>query len=196
MAQLWDPLWPQTMQISSWLKSKNSSYQLHLIIRLNKSIWLRYIDDIYTIWTHGVDALHSFHAHMNSIHETIKFEMTFSKEEVPFLDTLTSINNHGCLDTSLYKKPTDICSLLHADSFHPSKCKTGMIYSQALRYRRIISSDEKLKTSLQNLQNDLLLRGCNLAMINKQFEKVQNISQNEALCSATKPENDTFYRSI
>ena len=154
-------------------------------------IWLRYIDDIYAIWTHGTESLHTFHTHMNSIHETIKFEMSFSNNEIPFLDTLTSVNKHGCLDTSLYKKPTDICSLLQADSFHPSKCKTGMIYSQALRYRRIISNDNKLKTSLQNLQNDLLLKGYNLALINQQFEKVLKLSQNEALCSTSKPQNDT-----
>ena len=72
------------------------------------------------------------------------------------------------------------CSLLQADSSHPSKCKTGIIYSQALRYRKIISNE-----------NDLLVKGYNLALINQQFKKVLKLSQNEALCSTSKPQNDT-----
>ena len=35
-------------------------------------LWLRYIDDILMVWTHGNEKLKSFIAYLNSIHPTIK----------------------------------------------------------------------------------------------------------------------------
>ena len=36
-------------------------------------IWLRFIDDIFMIWTHGEEELQKFFKYLNSIHEKIKF---------------------------------------------------------------------------------------------------------------------------
>ena len=36
-------------------------------------IWLRFIDDIFMIWTHGEDNLNKFISYLNEIHPTIKF---------------------------------------------------------------------------------------------------------------------------
>ena len=78
-------------------------------------IWKRYIDDIYVIWTKGEEALCAFHDHMNSLYDTIQFEMSSSKEKIAFLDTMTILDTKGSITTTLYKKPTDVCSLLHAE---------------------------------------------------------------------------------
>ncbi len=99
---------------------------------LKPLFWIRYIDDIFSIWTHDINKLKNFYNHMNSIHETIKFEMSYSMERIAFLDTMTILKKDS-ISTTIYKKPTDICSLLHAQSFHPNNCKKGIIYSQALR---------------------------------------------------------------
>ena len=40
-------------------------------------------------------------------------------ERIPFLDTLTILGQKSSITTTIYKNPTDICSLLHAQSFQP-----------------------------------------------------------------------------
>ena len=40
---------------------------------LKPLLWLRFIDDIFMIWTHGVDQLKEFIEYLNGIHPTIKF---------------------------------------------------------------------------------------------------------------------------
>ena len=54
-------------------------------------LYLRYIDDILGVWTHGVDTLDRYHTFVNSFHPSLKFtlERTDPVEisRVPFLDT-------------------------------------------------------------------------------------------------------------
>ena len=131
-------------------------------------MWFRVIDNILCIWTHGVDLLQIFFDHMNSTHPTKKFEMSYSVNEIPFLDVLI-LNRDNTLHTTLYKKPTDAPSLLHSHSFHPPNCKAGIIYSQALRYRCIISNDDTLDFHLQQLSTIFIKRGYNIGLITKVF---------------------------
>ena len=55
--------------------------------------WIRFIDDIFAIWTHGIDKLKEFLHHINNFHPNIKFEIEYSFERVHFLDTNIYINN-------------------------------------------------------------------------------------------------------
>ena len=115
-------------------------------------LWKRFIDDIFIIWPHSEVELLQFLNHINTVHPTIQFEMEHSKNQVHFLDTTIFINKEQKLESTLYVKPTDICSLLHKQSFHPETCKQSVIYSQALRYRHIITNNETLKTKLEKLK--------------------------------------------
>ena len=56
-------------------------------------IWLRYIDDIFMIWTEGLDNLKIFIDYLNNIHPTVKFSSSHSYTNVPFLDIIVSLNN-------------------------------------------------------------------------------------------------------
>ena len=151
-------------------------------------LWKRYIDDIYVIWTHSLDQLHEFHAHMNRLHHSIQFEMDFSLKELPFLDTITYFNTTGSINTTLYTKPTDICSLLHAQSFHPASSKKGIIYSQAIRYRRIITQDEELDFHLENLFRSLVSKGYDPTLIHSVFSIVRTQSQTDLLKEKETPD--------
>ena len=51
-------------------------------------VWFRFIDHIFGIWTQSVDLLQTFFEHMNSTHPTVQFEMSYSVNEIPFLDVL------------------------------------------------------------------------------------------------------------
>ena len=58
---------------------------------LKPLIWLRFIDDIFIIWTHGEDKLDEFITYLNSIHPTIKFTHESSTTQINFLDTTVKI---------------------------------------------------------------------------------------------------------
>ena len=141
----------------------------------NPILWLRFIGDTFAIWTYDRYSL------QNIIHPTIKFEMSQSRERIPILDTLALLNNSGDLQTTLYKKPTAASSLLRAVSFHPNSCKTGISYSQALRYRHIISNDEDFAHHLENLQTIRIKSGYNSGLISDIFAMERSLSCNDLL---------------
>ena len=67
-------------------------------------VWLRYIGDVFFIWTHGRRKLNSFLEYINSFHETIKFTSESSREGVSFLDVMMERKGRA-LETDLYCKP-------------------------------------------------------------------------------------------
>ena len=124
---------------------------------------------------------------MNAIHPTIKFEISHSRDRIPFLDTTVILTTNGNIETTLYKKPTDVSPLLHAQSFHPINCKSGIIYSQALRYRRIISNNDEFEKHLEVLQFSLIKRGYKIGLINKIFDQVRLLSRDNLLQYQDRP---------
>ncbi|CAM5123687.1 unnamed protein product [Eretmochelys imbricata] len=72
-------------------------------------LYLRYIDDIFIIWTHGTEALEEFHHDFNNFHPTINLSLDQSTQEIHFLDTTVLISD-GHINTTLYRKPTDRCT--------------------------------------------------------------------------------------
>ena len=49
-------------------------------------VWVRYIDDVFFIWTHGPDKIVSFMTEFNNYHLNIKFTYASNKENIKFLD--------------------------------------------------------------------------------------------------------------
>ena len=68
------------------------------------------------IWIHGEEALLQFHEYINNLHPTIKFDITYSNEQIHFLDTTIFVNTQHQFESTLYTKPTNMCALLHAVS--------------------------------------------------------------------------------
>ena len=54
-------------------------------------VWMRFIDDVFFIWTHGEEKLKSFINHLNGNHETIKFTSEQSPDKISFLDVQASL---------------------------------------------------------------------------------------------------------
>ena len=69
--------------------------------------WLRFIDDIFIIWTHGQDSLLEFINYLNSLHPFIKLTHEFSHSSINFLDTTVKFNQEREFIATLYNKPTD-----------------------------------------------------------------------------------------
>ena len=153
--------------------------------------WLRYIDDIFMIWTHGLDNLKLFTDFLNNIHPTIKFTSSHSFDNVPFLDVNVSLSN-GVIATDLYCKPTDKHQHLLFSSSHPIHTKKAIPFSLALRLRRICSTHEAFQTRTSELISYLLKRGYNLKFLKEQIQRAADIPRHIAL--QTKPKTDNSNR--
>ena len=56
--------------------------------KLKPKTWLRFIDDIFMIWSYGIQELVIFMEILNNQHPTIKFTYEYSEKEISFLDTI------------------------------------------------------------------------------------------------------------
>ena len=56
----------------------------------------------------GLENLHRFLEHINSLHPSVKFTLEMQKEDktIPFLDVLLVIQEDGSLGHKVYRKPT------------------------------------------------------------------------------------------
>ena len=73
---------------------------------------------------------------LNNFHPNLKFTHKHSREEINFLDVTVRVN-HSEFIIDLYCKPKDIRQYLHFVSCHPGHTESSVIFSQALRMRRI-----------------------------------------------------------
>ena len=105
---------------------------------LKPLVWFRYIDDIFFIWTHGEENLRNFLVEFNLFSDDIRFTYEFNKDTISFLD-FKVVSWNDKLITSLYSKPTDCHQYLHYGSCHPEHTKRSIVYSQALRIKRVCS---------------------------------------------------------
>ena len=144
-------------------------------------IWLRFIDDIFMLWTHASSSLTTFLQHINTFHLTIKFSHTQSHTSINFLDTTILPTKQRTLQSTLYIKPTDKGLLLHHASHHLTACKKDIIYSQALRYQRIITDDHDVCLHLQRLHKILLARGYSYSNIITAINKATSHTQSQLL---------------
>ena len=144
-------------------------------------LWKRFIDDIFFIFTGSEDELEKLFLKINNLHPTIKFTFEYSKTKINYLDTYIHVGKDRKLYTSLYSKPTDTFALLHFDSYHPLSTKESIIYSQALRYRMIITKDDMLIEALKHLEWVLINRGYPRPLITKNIHKIMGFSQSDIL---------------
>ena len=102
-------------------------------------MFLRFIDDLFMIWTGSEHELQDFMSDLNKKHTSIKFEFKCSQTNIEFLDVLIYKDYNNMLQTTIYRKQTDRQNYLDARSKHPKSLKDGISYSQTLRIKRICS---------------------------------------------------------
>ena len=73
---------------------------------LKPSVWWRYIDDVFCVWTHGEESLLQLE-HLNFLNRSITFSVDYSPTSVHFLDVIVNVDPQGVLSTDLHVKPTD-----------------------------------------------------------------------------------------
>ena len=129
--------------------------------RLQATLYLRYIDDVFGVWTHGRAALLEYFNFLNTIHPTIQFiiEHTGDTGELAFLDTKISILESGAYTTELYVKPTSSPVIVHFQSALPMSTKKNTVRSQMLRAVRVSSPGLPRARSLAIIQELFLKNG-------------------------------------
>ena len=155
----------------------------------------RLIDDLFFLWHKEEAELLKFYEKLNNFHTTIKFELTYSKEKVNFLDTTVYISEN-ILKTTLYIKPTDKKQYLSYYSSHPKHIMKAIPYSQALRYRRIITDDEILCKELDKLLHKFTNRGYPILETKSQIYKVLNIRRTDSLKYKTITQKQEEFRNF
>ncbi|CAJ0964575.1 unnamed protein product, partial [Ranitomeya imitator] len=93
---------------NAYMNSFEESF-VYTDVRYKKHIdcYLRYIDNIFFIWTGPTDTLQAFYQTLNSIYPELQITIHYDPNQISFLDTLVRKDDQGCLSTDLFTKPTD-----------------------------------------------------------------------------------------
>ena len=162
-----------------------TTYSKHILL------WKRYIDDILFLWRGTRKSLEQFTQHTNNLHPTIKLTFEISTDEINFLDTTIYVDKRNYrLCTTLYRKPTNKNLILHYTSKHPLHVKRGIVYSQALRYKRIISSKKHLGQEINTLKQIFIARGYPMRLIHQQVDKALKIPRTSLLMDKPRKQNN------
>lgn len=107
------------------------------------------------------------------LQHVIKFTLEHSAQEISFLDTKIRIQNH-LISTTLYTKPTDKNSILHATSAHPTSLKKKMPFSQFGRLKHICTSPD-FEREVQNMYINFQQRVYPTSWLEAALEKVRHM---------------------
>ena len=172
------PLAPAVANIfMSWLEENMLASSP---VNVPLSLWKRFIDDVFLLWTSTEEDLNKFVAHINGFHKTIKFTVSSSTTSMPFLDMEISLSQ-GYLKTDLYCKPTDTHGYLHPRSCHPRHVCRNIPYSQFIRLRRLCSEEETFKKRCEEMSAFFKKRGYKQTDLDKTMERAQQVPRSDAL---------------
>ena len=109
---------------------KFEKLQIYLYLRNFSAFYCQFIDDTFLLWYGTEFELAKFIDNLNQKHPTTKFEFTYFKSSITFLDTKVYKNENGKLCTTIYIKPSDRRKFLYYKSTHPKALKDSVQYSQ------------------------------------------------------------------
>ena len=135
----------------------------------------RFVDDIGGLWEGTVEQFSTWSDEVNSklkhhglsIKEKSETPWDINKpgEYTVFLDIRYTFDSTHGLITDVNIKETDARVYLHYSSYHPKQTFPSIVYSQALRYKRIINNTDTLKLRLDELRDCFLNSGYPLRMV-------------------------------
>lgn len=124
---------------------------------------VRYIDDIFMIWTHTESELNRFIEGMNSHNPSLSYTHQYSFSAVDFLD-LTVYKSPmfaftNTLDVKTFQKQHNLYQYLHFTSNHQRSVYKGLICGELVRYVRTNTEDTNFKAMKTLFISRLLTRG-------------------------------------
>ena len=159
---------------------------------LRPLIWLRYIDDIFFLWSHDQESLDDFISFIRSYSEirnmksTLNYDVRYSQDEVDFLDCKVRIRN-GQFQTELYPKGTDAHLYLLSSSCHPKHTINAIPKGQFIRIRRICSDLELYWKHAKEYIKFFAERGYNLQKLQDVAKEISKVDREGLLHYKSKP---------
>ena len=131
----------------------------HLYSTPPQSLWLRYLDDTFTV-------LHQYNVevvteHINIIDPDIKFTIERHEKDskLPFMDLCTHILDDGSTKITIYMKPTHTNQYLNFKSHHPLTHKRSVVRTLTYREQQYVTTAEDRKSELAHVHNALRANG-------------------------------------
>ena len=153
---------------------------MYPFIKIFSLIYLKFIDDVFFIWTGSKTDLQNFLNELNTKYPLIKFEYEISKEKISFLDTEIYIKNNK-LHTKIFRKKTDHQTFLNINSEHPKLLKSSVPYTQTLRIKKICSTKKDFDHHSRELKERFLKQGYEQKLVDEQLEKVDKLLRDDLL---------------
>jgi len=113
-------------------------------------------------------------------------------EFVNFLDIKFGFDKMYELQTDLYRKETDSNAYLDFKSCHPRHVFSSIVYSQALRLRRIVNNNERLYTHLEEMKGNFTNCGYPIKLVENIVEKVKRLPRTLTNTVKNDTSNDNF----
>ena len=154
--------------------------------KIRPQVWLRYIDDIFFVWTGDLQQLEHFlnfcnnFAKDNGFESNIQFTSYYSENSVDFLD-ITISHQNGRLKTELFTKPTAAHLYLHRTSDHPHHTLKAGPKSQFIRIRRICSDMSDYDKHSMEFLKYYTMRGYQPHRLKEIIKEVRSMDREELL---------------
>lgn len=158
--------------------------------------FVRYIDDIFMIWTDTHDKLNNFLTDLNSFHTNLNFTHEQSSFTVNFLDLTIYKGTHfhftNLLDTKTFHKPQNLYQYLHFTSAHPPKVFKALIKGECIRYVRTNTTYEtyiatvhefKARLRKRNYPNQLINKTINIVKYHRRQQYLKQCQPLQPTCS-------------
>ena len=140
--------------------------------------WARLRDDIYMPWVDTLENLELFKIWLNSIHPSLKFTFTISREGVEFLDTYVYSIGHK-IYTKIYSKPSDTHCYLVPFSCHKTHIIKNIPYNIARRVLQNNSEESNYSLGRIEYTEYLKNRGYSEEFVNEAFDKVEKLERKQ-----------------
>ena len=115
------------------------------------------------IWAGSEQELLDFMSDLNK--KLLQSNSNLSTQKFELLDVLVYKDHNNMLQTTIYRKQTDRQNYLDARSEHPKLLKDSIPYSQALRIKRICSSQQEFLSHTAKMINQSQKRGYDKSII-------------------------------
>ena len=146
-------------------------------------IWKRFRDDVIALWIHSNEDANHYLDYLNTIDASGKIRFTMETETengLEFLDLRLKLKGCNKITVDVYSKPTNSFTYVDPKTCYPSRNINKIPEVIALRLRRICDSDEKYEKRSNEYQNYLIARNYSPSLVAKQFQKVSQISRDNA----------------
>ena len=111
------------------------------------------------------------------------------KKIILFLDTEIYIKNNK-LHTKLFRKKTYHQTFLNINLEHPILLKNSILYSQALRIKRICSTKKDFDHNSRELKERFLKQGYDQRLVDEQLEEVNKLVRDNLLQEKDQEQQD------